>query len=358
MLTPPTGHANTDAAPPLRAVTPDPALLLSVVVPCFNEEDVLAELERRVTAVCEAAAPGSYEIVLVNDGSRDRTGALIAEASERNPSIVGVDLARNYGHQIALTAGLSFARGRRVLVIDADLQDPPELLPSMMAKMDAGANVVYGRRTERRGESGFKRRSAHLFYRLLARLADVDVPVDTGDFRLLDRRALDALLSMPEQHRFIRGMVAWIGMRQEEIPYERDARFAGETKYPLKKMIPFAIDAFTGFSLAPLRLASALAIAFLLAALGLAIHALVSRLASGAVREWEIALLLFFAFSGVQLFCIGIVGEYVGRTHQQVKARPLFVVKELHVRSAPPYGANTSTSARVKDPRPPEASRT
>ena len=338
MFIAPTGHANRDADVPLRAVMPDPSLVLSVVVPCYNEEDVLAELEHCVVVVCEKVAPGSYEIVLVNDGSGDRTASLIAEMAARNPAVVGVDLARNYGHQIALTAGLSFARGQRIFVIDADLQDPPDLLPDMMAKMDAGANVVYGRRVDRRGETRFKVRSAHFFYRLLDRLTDIKVPVDTGDFRLMDRKTLDVLLSMPEQYRFIRGMVAWIGMRQEEIAYERAERFAGETKYPFRKMVVFAIDAITGFSLAPLRFSFFLAIAFLFIALGLMIYVLVGYFFFEAVRGWASILLLFLVFASLQLFCIAIIGEYVGRTYMQTKNRPLFVVREIVTHPAPPGG--------------------
>jgi glycosyltransferase involved in cell wall biosynthesis len=336
MFIPPIGHENPDAAVPLRAVTPDPALLLSVVVPCYDEEDVLAELERRVVSVCERIAPGAYEIVLVNDGSRDRTAGIIAEMSARNGAIVGVDLARNYGHQIALTAGLSFARGKRILVFDADLQDPPELLDEMMARMDAGANVVYGRRIDRRGESRFKVRSAHFFYRLLDRLTDIEVPVDTGDFRLMDRKTLDVLQSMPEHYRFIRGMVAWIGMRQEEIPYERDERFAGGTKYPFRKMIGFAVDAITGFSLAPLRLAFFMALGFLLAAFLCMIYILAGYFFFDTVRGWAGILFLFLVFTSAQLICTAIIGEYVGRTYVQTKNRPLFVVKELLIRKAPP----------------------
>jgi dolichol-phosphate mannosyltransferase len=336
MMQPPrTPHAGNDPAVPLRAVSPDPALALSVVVPCFNEEAVLPELARRLLAVCESVAPGSYEIVLANDGSTDRTGAILAELSARIPTIVGVDLARNYGHQIALTAGLSFARGQRILVIDADLQDPPELLPEMMARMDAGANVVYGRRVDRRGETRFKVRSSHLFYRLLARLTDVKVPLDTGDFRLMDRKTLDVLQSMPEQYRFVRGMVAWIGLRQEEIPFERAERFAGTTKYSFRKMVAFAVDAFTGFSLAPLRLAFLLALGFLVAAFGCMIYVLVGYFFFQAVHGWASILFLFLVFSSAQLFCIAIIGEYVGRTYVQTKQRPLFVVKELHVHPPP-----------------------
>jgi polyisoprenyl-phosphate glycosyltransferase len=309
---------------------------LTVVVPCFNEEAVLAELVRRVVAACECVAPGSYEIVIVNDGSRDRTASIISEMNARNRAVVGVDLARRYGHQIALTAGLSFARGERVLIIDADLQDPPELLGEMMSAMDRGANVVYGRRVNRANETRFKVRSAHLFYRLLDRIADIDIPVDTGDFRLMDRRAVDAILSMPEQHRFIRGMIAWVGLSQVELPYERAPRHAGTTKYPLRRMLALAADAITSFSTAPLRLSFYLAAAFFVAALGLGAYGLAGRTLSQLAHGGLGVLLMFLVFSAAQLACLGIIGEYLGRTHMQVKNRPLFIVKEIFARRDPP----------------------
>jgi polyisoprenyl-phosphate glycosyltransferase len=316
--------------PGLRQSAPGPTLLLSVVVPCFNEQEVLAELERRLSKICDVAVSESYEIILVNDGSHDRTGEIIADMARRNPRIVGIELSRNFGHQIALTAGLSFARGRRIFVVDSDLQDPPELLPQMLRIMDEGANIVYGKRTARRGESPFKRLTSRLFYRVLNHLTEIPIPLDTGDFRLMDRKTLDVLASMPEQYRFVRGMVAWVGLNQVELPYERQERFAGETKYPLKKMILFAVDAITGFSLAPLRLAFYLAV-FAIASAGLlAVYAFVGWLLSATVPGWTSMLLLFLLFSSVQLACISIVGEYVGRTYMQTKHRPLFVVKAVH----------------------------
>lgn len=314
----------------------DPNILLSVVVPCFNEEEVLSELERRLCAVCDAVVPDAYEIVLVNDGSRDRTGPIIAEMVQRNHRIVGVELARNFGHQIALTAGLSFARGQRILVIDADLQDPPELLPDMLKKMEQGANVVYGERSERHGETPFKRWSAKLFYRVLSHLTEVPIPLDTGDFRLMDRKTLNVFLSMPEQYRFVRGMVAWIGLNQEKVPYERQERFAGQTKYPLKKMLIFAVDAISGFSVAPLRLAFFLAI-FSIGLAGLVgVYAFVEWIRTQTVPGWTSLLLLFCLFSSVQLVCMSIIGEYVGRTYMQTKQRPLYVVKTVHAASRSP----------------------
>ena len=227
---------------------------LSVVVPCYNEEDGIRELHQRVTAACQACVGNAYELVLVNDGSSDASWKLMCELSELDKNVVAVNLSRNHGHQLALSAGLQMCRGERVFIIDADLQDPPELLPKMMERMDDGCDVVFGQRIKSEGETAFKKASAFAFYRLLNRMVDIDIPRDTGDFRLMSRRALDILNSMPEHHRFIRGMVSWIGMRQEALPYERAARFAGETKYPLSKMIRFAIDAITGFSVRPLRL--------------------------------------------------------------------------------------------------------
>ena len=308
----------------------DDRIRLSVVIPCYNEEEVIAELERRLCKVCDDLLAGQYEIILVNDGSRDSTAALIAEMAARNPAIVGIDLARNYGHQVALTAGLSFARGQRIFILDADLQDPPELLPAMMKLMDGGANVVYGRRSVREGESAFKRRSARWFYRVLGRLSDVKIPFDTGDFRLMDRKTLDVFLSMPEYYRFVRGMIAWIGLRQQEIIYARQPRFAGTTKYPLRKMLSFAADAITGFSIAPLRFSFYLAIAFIFLAFALGIFIFSWWYLYGNVHGFTAGVLIFLTFSAIQMFCISIIGEYVGRSYMQSKNRPLFVVDQVY----------------------------
>jgi polyisoprenyl-phosphate glycosyltransferase len=209
------------------------SLTLSVVTPCFDEDESIAELHARVTAVARRIVGADYEFVLVDDGSRDATWARMVELSAQDPNVVAVKLSRNYGHQLALTAGLRVCRGERIFILDADLQDPPELLPDMMARMDAGADVVYGLRSERVGETSFKQATAKLFYRVLRHLVDIEIPLDAGDFRLMSRRALDVLNRMPEHHRFVRGMVSWIGFRQEPLPYARSARFAGTTKYPL-----------------------------------------------------------------------------------------------------------------------------
>ena len=302
---------------------------LSVVIPCYNEEAVIPELYRRVTHACRSLVGGRYELVFVNDGSFDKTWAMLQELAHHDDRIVAVDLSRNHGHQLALSAGLSLARGERILVIDADLQDPPELLPEMMRLMDGGADVVYGQRVERDGETWFKRASARVFYRLLLCMSDVGIPPDAGDFRLMRRPVLDALLAMPEQQRFIRGMVAWIGFRQVPLEYRRDRRFAGETKYPLRKMLAFAIDAITGFSITPLRITLYVASFFLLLALLISIYIIVSWLYLGTVRGWTSMFLSMLIFTGVQLFSLAIIGEYLGRVYMQTKQRPLFIVREI-----------------------------
>jgi polyisoprenyl-phosphate glycosyltransferase len=304
-------------------------ILLSVVVPCYNEEEVIEETHRRLLAACREAGGGRFEIVYVDDGSRDRTRALIRELASRDAEVVGVVLSRNFGHQLALSAGLSVCRGRRVLMIDADLQDPPELLGQMMALMDAGADVVYGQRSEREGETAFKRGTAAVFYRVLNRLSDVEIPADAGDFRLIDRRVLDALLAMPEQHRFVRGLIAWLGFNQVALPYVRKARFAGETKYPLVRMLRLAYDAITGFSLKPLRLAGWMAVLSLIAAGAMLLYVLYAWIMDEVVRGWASLAALVLFFSAAQMLCIAIIGEYVGRAYSEAKRRPLFVIDEI-----------------------------
>ena len=303
-------------------------LQLSVVIPCYNEEDCLAKLYQRVSAAC-AACTEHYEIVLVNDGSKDRTWPMIQGFSARDPHVMGVNLTRNHGHQLALTAGLTMARGERILVVDADLQDPPELLKDMMALMDQGFDVVYGQRRQRAGESLFKKSTASLFYRVLLRLSETPIPLDTGDFRLMSRRALDALLAMPEQHRFVRGMVSWIGFPQTTLPYDREERFAGTTKYPLKKMVRFAIDAITGFSTKPLRFASQ--IGLILAALGalLVAYVVVAWLANKTIPGWTSLMAVVVVLGSVQMFVLGVIGEYLGRLYIQSKQRPLFLIQDI-----------------------------
>ncbi len=306
---------------------------LSVVAPCFNEQEVLPEFVRRVGAVLDGLGR-SAEIVLVDDGSRDRTWQVMTELAAREPRIVAVRLMRNHGHQLALTAGLSVCRGERILIIDADLQDPPELLPDMLALMEGadgngGADVVYGQRRQRDGESLFKRATAAGFYRLIGRLTDVNIPADTGDFRLVTRRVLDLLLAMPERHRFIRGMVAWIGGRQVPLTYDRHARVAGESKYPLSKMLKFASDAITSFSVVPLM--ASMTVGWIMAGLGFAffVYSIVGWLLHENLPGWTSLMAAVGLLGGMQFLMLGIIGSYLGRLYDQSKGRPLFMIREI-----------------------------
>ncbi len=287
---------------------------LSIVVPCFNEEACLGALHERLGNAARSAVGDDYEIVLVNDGSRDGSWPLMRKIVAGDPHVVAVNLSRNHGHQLALTAGLDLCRGDTVLIIDADLQDPPELLPEMMRAMRAEqADVVYGVRKTRAGETAFKRATAHGFYRLLSRATDVDIPVDAGDFRLMSRRALEALLAMPEQARFIRGMVAWIGFRQVPFAYDRQERFAGETKYPLKKMMRFALDALTGFSSAPLKLASHAGLWLSFGSVLLILYIAYAWLAGRIIPGWTSLMLVVVILGAIQMFVLALMGEYIGR---------------------------------------------
>lgn len=303
---------------------------LSIVVPCYNEQECLAALHERLTGAARSAVGDDYELVLVNDGSRDRTWPMMRDLAASDPHLVAVNLSRNHGHQLALTAGLDLCRGDRILIIDADLQDPPELLGDMLETMRREeADVVYGVRSSRAGETRFKRATAHAFYRMLARATDVDIPLDAGDFRLMSRRALDVLLSMPEQSRFIRGMVAWIGFRQVPFSYQRDERFAGETKYPLSKMIGFALDALTGFSSAPLKLASHASVWLAAGSVLLIAYIAFAWLAGRSIPGWTSLMLVVVVLGAVQMFVLGMMGEYIGRLYSQAKQRPLYIVQEI-----------------------------
>jgi dolichol-phosphate mannosyltransferase len=303
---------------------------LSIVVPCFNEEACITELHRRLTAAAREAVGEGYEIVLVNDGSRDGSWPAMQKLADTDPNVVGVNLSRNHGHQLALTAGLDLCRGETILIIDADLQDPPELLSSMLDAMrEQDADVVYGVRRSRSGETAFKRATAHGFYRLLSRATEIDIPLDAGDFRLMSRRALDALLAMPEQSRFIRGMVAWIGFRQVPFAYDREVRFAGTTKYPLSKMLRFALDALTGFSSAPLKLASHAGLLLSLGSLLLLAYIGYAFIAGRSIQGWTSLMLVVVVLGAVQMFVLALMGEYIGRLYNEVKGRPLYIVQEI-----------------------------
>lgn len=308
---------------------------LSAVVPCYNEEHGLSELFRRLSAACSAAVGDAYEIVVVNDGSTDGTWPALKAMAASDSHVVAISLSRNFGHQIALSAGLEMCKGARVFILDADLQDPPELLPEFTAQMDQGYDVVFGQRTRREGETEFKRATAFLFYRLINRLSDTNIPPDTGDFRLMSRRATDILNSMPEHHRFIRGMVSWIGLRQGAVLYERAPRLSGKSKYPLAKMARFAMDAITGFSVRPLRVASYMGVLSSIAAFMLLIYVLVHYFVGVSVRGWTSLAVIVLMLGGAQMLVAGIIGEYLGRLYVESKRRPLFVIEEIVGTPAP-----------------------
>ncbi len=303
---------------------------LSVIVPCLNEAEGLPELYRRLAAVCRETAADSFEILLIDDGSTDETFAVMKKLAADDPHVAAVRLSRRFGHQAALSAGLSLCKGQRVFILDADLQDPPELLPRFMKKMEEeGADVVFGQRTARPGESRFKRASASFFYRLMGRLGEAPLPPDAGDFRLISRRVVDTLAAMPERSRFLRGMMGWIGLKQVALPYERQPRRTGRSKYPLGRMVSFALDGVTSFSVVPLRIASYIGAALGIAALGLLAYVFRAWLAGETVQGWTSLMLVVLVTSSTQLICLGVFGEYLGRLYMEAKGRPLFIVESI-----------------------------
>jgi dolichol-phosphate mannosyltransferase len=306
-----------------------PTPTLSIVVPCYNEQESIHACHEKLTEVLRALKD-SYEIVYVDDGSRDKTPELLEEMHARDPHVVVVRLSRNFGHQPAVTAGLSASLGQAVVIIDADLQDPPELIPEMVKLWRSGYKVVYGIRQTRDGETPFKLWTAKAFYRVINSLSDVEIPVDTGDFRLIDRVVVDVFLQMPERHRLLRGMWSWIGFPQVGLPYQRSPRFAGETKYPLRKMLGLALDGIVSFSVVPLRLVTALGFLSAGAAfLGIVYTLWVRLLTHSWVRGWAISFVGMLFMAGVQMLCLGILGEYIGRIYTESKQRPLFIQHEI-----------------------------
>lgn len=302
---------------------------LSVVVPCANEEEVLFQTHRRLVEALTQIPNISFEIVYVDDGSGDLTPVLLHQLRQADDRVRVVRLSRNFGHQVAITAGMEHASGDAVVVIDADLQDPPEVIAEFVAQWRMGHDVAYGVRTERDGETVFKLWTAKLFYRLIGRLSETEIPLDAGDFRLMDRRVVDALLAMRECHRFVRGMVSWLGFSQVAVPYRRARRLAGKTKYPLFKMLHLATDGIVAFSTVPLRLASYLGLAISgLAVLGI-IAGLYSRFThEGWMNGWESLVIIILFLGGIQLISLGIIGEYIGRIYGEAKRRPLYFVRE------------------------------
>lgn len=303
--------------------------LISIVIPCFNEEQVIGETINRLKTISDAMTDVQVELIFVDDGSRDSTRELLKQLAANDSRIKIVGFARNFGHQIAVTAGIDAANGDAVVLIDADMQDPPEIIPQMVEKWHEGYDVVFGTRTERAGESAFKRATARMFYRMLNRLSDVPIPLDTGDFRLMSRSVVDTLNAMPERHRFIRGMVSWVGFRQIALPYARAERFAGESKYPLRKMLRFATDGIISFSSKPLQLSIGMGVtSAILALLGLFYVVCVRLFTSDWVDGWAGLMVAVLFIGGVQLISIGILGEYIGRMYAEMKQRPLYVVGE------------------------------
>ncbi|AVQ70541.1 MULTISPECIES: glycosyltransferase family 2 protein [unclassified Microcystis] len=302
----------------------------SLIIPIYNEEETIPELYRRVSDVMDSL-DDSVELILINDGSGDRSLKLMRELQERDARVCYISFARNFGHQAAVTAGLNFARGQVIVVLDADLQDPPELIPKMIESWQAGYHVVYAQRTKRKKESWFKRLTAYVFYRLLRQLADVDIPADTGDFCLMDRQVVDLLNSMPERNRYIRGLRAWIGFRQTAVKFERDPRFAGEVKYTFKKSLALAINSLVSFSKIPLRLSTYLGLFSALIALLMALLVLYWRLQQpdSPVTGLATILIAVFFLGSVQLISIGILGEYIGRIYEEVKGRPAYTIAEI-----------------------------
>lgn len=307
----------------------EPQPVFTVIAPVHNEEGALPELHRRIQNVLDQTGE-AWELLLVDDGSTDRSAALMAELHEIDPRVRGISLSRNYGFQVAVTAGLDHAKGDAVVLIDADLQDPPEVILEMIERWREGYEVVYGVRGQRDGETWLKKVTASAFYRLIQRITNVNIPLDTGDFRLMDRRVVDAIKAMPERNRFLRGMVSWVGYQQTGVVYHRHSRYAGETKFTLRKMVRFAMDAITGFSYFPLQLASYLG--FLLASLSaLAIVVVIGLRLFGTdspLMGQATTLVTVLFLGSVQLICLGIIGEYLGRIYDEVKARPLYLIDQ------------------------------
>jgi dolichol-phosphate mannosyltransferase len=302
----------------------------SLIIPIYNEEATIAELYRRVSALMDRLdAPA--ELILINDGSRDRSLSLMRELHQKDPRVCYLSLARNFGHQIAVTAGLNFVRGRVVVILDADLQDPPELIPDMLELWRQGYQVIYAQRTQRKKEGWFKRLTAYVFYRLLKRLADVDIPTDTGDFCLMDRQVVDVLNSMPERNRYIRGLRSWVGFKQTSIKFERDPRFAGDVKYTFRKSFALAINGLVSFSKVPLQISIYFGLFAAFVALIMAMLVLYWRIfvPNSPLTGITLIIVAIFFLGAVQLVSIGILGEYIGRIYEEVKNRPLYTLGEV-----------------------------
>lgn len=304
---------------------------LSVIIPIYNEEENIRLLYDRLRAVA-VGMKVSYEFIFVNDGSKDRSGSLIKDLAGSHPEVKYINFSRNFGHQIAVTAGLDKVSGEAIVIIDADLQDPPELIAEMYAKMQEGFEVVYARRRKREGESAMKKWTAKSFYRILSRITSVEIPVDTGDFRIMHRRIVEELRKMPEQHKFLRGQISWIGFNQTYIEYDRDERNAGETGYTYRKMINFALDGITGFSDVPLKIVTYFGIIVTAFAFLVLAYVLLSRFIwDDYVQGWASLMITILFIGGVQMIAVGIIGEYLSRMNANIRKRPLYIVRETNI---------------------------
>ena len=304
--------------------------LISIVVPMYFEEEVAQECYNRITAVMNSNHY-NYELVFVNDGSTDRTLEILEQLAMNDNRMKVISFARNFGHQIAVTAGIDYAKGDAIVIIDADLQDPPEVIPELVNKWLEGYDVVYAKRKKRKGETWFKLLTAKYFYKFLNYMSDIDIPKDTGDFRLIDRKVAAVFRKMTEKNRFVRGMFSWIGFSQTYIEYERDERFAGETKYPFKKMIKFASDGIIAFSSKPLKLVMTLGSASVLVSIIVLLYSILTRLFGHEVQPgWASIMVAITFFSGIQLLGLGIVGQYIARIYDESKNRPIYIVKDVY----------------------------
>ena len=306
-----------------------PPVDLSIVLPLYNEETILPQLYQRLKAVL-AGMGRTHEIILVNDGSRDGSWGIVLELANRDACVKALNLSRNFGHQVAITAGLDASGGAAVVVMDSDLQDPPELIPVLYEKFLAGYDVVYAQRRTRTGESWWKRVSARLFYRLMRRMTTIELPLDTGDFRLMSKRVADDLRRLQEHSRFIRGLVTWVGYNQIAVPYDRDRRYGGTSKFSTSKMMTFALDGITSFSGQPLRLASHIGLLFSAASMVLMIALMAFKLlgGKGIIQGWTSLIVTVLFLGGVQLLAVGVLGEYIGRIYEEVKRRPMYLVQD------------------------------
>ena len=301
----------------------------SVIIPAYNEQEVISETYARLTKVMTGLGE-SYELIFINDGSIDQTAQIIAGFCENDPTVRLINFSRNFGHMSAISAGMDNAGGQAIFIIDADLQDPPEVFPDMVSKWKEGYHVVYGKRIKRKGESWFKRWSAKIFYRILRRLTSVDLPPDTGEFRLIDRRVCDAVNKLPEKSRYIRGLVSWVGFKQIPVEYEREKRFAGITKYPFKKMAAFAMDAIASFSYKPLKLATTLGFTISMLSFAYIIYIIYERIFTDrTVTGWASTIAVILFTQGIVLMLLGLMGEYIGRIYKELQNRPNYIIQEI-----------------------------